>query len=77
MPTSLRFGPSAHVPGMCEGCGYVVSYSRCASIKSIETETSQKSPLSPPIHAQISADLSTAQKSRIEAAGFYGELYLS
>ena len=64
MPASLRFGPSAHVLGMRNRCGCVVSYSgqHCAS-KVLKQKLRKKSP-SPPIHAQRSADLSAVQRSR-------------
>ena len=64
VPTSLRFGPSAHVLGMCKGCRHVVSYSgqNCAS-KVSKQKLHKKSPLSLPIHAQVSAGLITIQCS--------------
>ena len=70
MPASLRFGSFAHVLSMRKGSGYVVSYSgqHCASMV-LKRKLHKKSPLRPPIHAQISADSSAAQRSKVQRPG--------
>ena len=77
MPPSLRFGPSAHVLGICKGCGHVVYccfiFRATLCIKGIETEASQK------ITTQLSHPCPNKcrQFSVLEAAYFDRELYLS